>query len=176
MRKVFGFICLALVLHLSGCANTQGLTETEQRDAIKKYPMTWANLQPDDGCGAITAKVLVRVLLCPLTIGISEIGFWEDRNETYLKYAEYLAERRYHDSFLGKNKAHLIRSQGAPNRSYPDGNGGEILIYERIYTTGGEIYSDGKRVYSTPYRHHKKIREFYFDKDNLCYQWRIKIE
>lgn len=176
MRIVFGFIGLALAIHLFGCANTHGLTETEQREAIDMYPMTWANLRPDDGGGAITAKIFVRVLFCPLTIGISEIGLWEDRNKTYLKYADYLAVKRYHDSFLGKNKTHLIRSEGAPTRSYPGGDGGEILIYERNYTTGGEIYYDGRNVYSNPYRQHKKIREFYFGKDNVCYHWKIRTE
>ena len=79
------------IIFSAGCADTRGLSEDEQKAAIEKYPYNeWANLRPDDGAGAITAKVLVRILVCPLTFGLTEAGLLEDRNTTFLKYTNYL--------------------------------------------------------------------------------------
>ena len=175
MKKISLFLGLFSLI-LAGCANTQGLTEDEQREAAIKYPMMWANLQPDDGGVAVTAKIITRVLLFPLTIGLSELEFLEDRNKTFSQYADYLNTKYYYDGFLGKNKSHALMQLGAPTRTCPDGNGGEICVYERTYSTGGEIYTIGDRVYSNPYRIHKKIKELYFDKNNLCYHWRVRTE
>ncbi len=170
-----GYFCIGLLLFslLAGCANTRGLSEDEQKAAIEKYPYNeWANLRPDDGGCAITAKVFVRVLLGALTFGLTEDVFLEDRNATFLKYSKYL----YYNGFLGKDKSHLMLNEGAPTRICPDGSGGEICIYERTFTTGGHVYTSGNNVYSTPYRTHKNIKEFFFNKDNVCYHWKVRTE
>ena len=116
MKKISLFLGLFSLI-LAGCANTQGLTEDEQREAAIKYPMMWANLQPDDGGVAVTAKIITRVLLFPLTIGLSELEFLEDRNKTFSQYADYLNTKYYYDGFLGKNKSHALMQLGAPTRT-----------------------------------------------------------
>lgn len=37
----------------------------------------------------------------------------------------------YYNSFIGQSQHQILMQFGAPNRVVPDGNGGEILIYER---------------------------------------------
>ena len=173
MKAGYLYIGLLLFSLLAGCANTRGLSEAEQKAAIEKYPYRgWSNLQPDDGVGTVTAKVVIRVLLCPLTFGLSEVVLWEGRNETFSKYSKYL----YYNGFVGKDKSYLMLREGAPTRICPDGSGGEICVYEKTFTTGGYIYTSGNNVYSTPYRLHKNIKEFYFNKNNACYFWKVRTE
>lgn len=163
----------------SGCASTT-LTESQQQEAIKKYPRTGLNLQPNDGGGMVTVKVIARILLCPITLGISEGILYGERCESFNKYEADLEVERiknFYDSFIGQNKAAVINAFGAPSRSCSDGLDGEICIYERTYTTGGEGWSDMNGNYhATPYRWHKDIKEFYFNAKGICYRWRLKTE
>ena len=176
MKRIMRFSVL-LTLIVSGCvADTRNLTEEQQQEAIKKYPRSGLNLQPDDGAGMITAKVLTRVLLWPITLGISEGALLVERNESFSKYEADL-EKKFYDSFIGRNRVAVINEFGAPSRSCSDGADGEIYIYEREYTTGGEGWSDGRgNYYSTPYRFHKDVKEFYFNAQGICYRWRLKTE
>lgn len=165
------FITLLLII-LCGCANTYNLTEDQQLEAIKKYPRGGLNIEPDDGVFMTTMKITGRVLVCPLTFGISEILLLNDRETTFLKYANYL----YFNSFLDKPCAVAIQAFGAPTRVTTDGNNGKIYVWEKIYTTGGETYYYNNRIHSTPLRLHKDIKEFYYTNDNKCYHWRTATE
>ena len=177
MKKFMEILCLlAALLLFSGCvANTLGLSEQEQADAIKKYPRTGLNLQPDDGAGMVTAKVFTRIILWPITIGFSEGVLLHERNTSFSKYSEDLKKQRikaYFDSFLNKSKHIVIKEFGPPKRTFPDGNNGEVYIYEKVITTGGHSYGN-KHYYShTPIRYHKSIKEFYFNAEGICYLWK----
>ena len=161
------FITLLLII-LCGCANTYNLTEAQQLEAIKKYPRGGLNIEPDDGVFMTTMKITGRVLVCPLTFGISEILLCQDRETTFQKY--------YYDSFLGKPCAVAIQAFGAPTRVTTDGNNGQIYVWEKIYITGGGTYYYNNRIHSTPSRLHKDIKEFYYTSDNKCYHWRTETE
>jgi len=177
MKRVLMVTSAVFLMALfAGCvANPGMLTEKQQEEAIKKYPRTGLNILPDDGCGMITAKVFTRTILWPVTLGISEGVLLYERNSSFIRYAEDL-EKAYYDSFLNKKKAVVVQKFGAPTRSCSDGNDGEICVYEQSYTTGGEGGLFGISYRQTPYRFHKDIREFYFDKKGVCYKWRFKNE
>lgn len=119
-----------------------------------------------------TMKITGRVLICPLTLGISELALMEEREASFRKYADYL----YYDSFTGKPCAAVIQAFGAPTRITTDGKGGNIYVWEKTYTTGGEVYYISGRMYSNPLRFHKNIKEFYFTSDDKCYHWRVATE
>ncbi|MBR2345089.1 MAG: hypothetical protein IKD10_10595 [Lentisphaeria bacterium] len=165
-----------VIILLSGCvANTLNLSEQEQADAIKKYPRTGLNLQPDDGVGMVTAKVFTRIILWPITIGISEGVLLDERNASFSKYSADLNAQRikaYYDSFLNKSKHVVIKEFGPPQRTFPDGNNGEVYIYEKITTTGGHSYGNQNYYSHTPIRYHKSIKEFYFNAKGICYLWK----
>ncbi|MBQ9789644.1 MAG: hypothetical protein IJW31_08640 [Lentisphaeria bacterium] len=177
MKRFIAVLCLFVtIILLSGCvANTLELSEQEQADAIKKYPRTGLNLRPDDGAGMVTAKVITRIILLPITIGISEGLLLDERNATFSKYSADLKAQRikaYYDSFLNKSKHIVIKEFGPPKRIFPDGNNGEIYIYEKIFTTGGHSYGNQNYYSHTPIRYHKSIKEFYFNAEGICYLWK----
>ena len=58
MKIIMRFSVL-LTLIVSGCvADTRNLTEEQQQEAIKKYPQSGLNLQPDDGGEWLQLKFL----------------------------------------------------------------------------------------------------------------------
>ena len=96
----------------------------------------------------------------------------QERAIPFKKYSDYL----YYDSFTGKPCAEVIKAFGAPNRVTTDGKGGNIYVWERTYTTGGNTYYSRHSVHTTPLRFHKDIKEFYFTSDDKCYYWRTATE
>ena len=177
MKRFMNALCLLVaVIFLSGCvANTLELSEQEQADAIKKYPRTGLNLQPDDGTGMVTAKVITRIILWPMTIGTSEGVLLKERNASFSKYSADLKIQRikaYYDSFLNKSKHIVIKEFGPPKRTFSDGNNGEVYIYEKITTTGGYSYGNENYYRHTPIRYHKSNKEFYFNAEGICYLWK----
>ena len=122
---------------LSGCvADSFGLSEKEQIEAIGKYPRTGLNLQPDDGFFMITGKVVVRTILCPLTLAISEGVLLNERNHSFSSYAVDLHNQRqmqatkaYYDSLLGKDEKTLLLTLGAPAKKETLKDGTTVLYY-----------------------------------------------
>ena len=175
-RIITAVLLPLLMIVATGCAETLGLTEAQQEEAIRKYPRSGFNLCPDDGAGMVTAKVAVRILFVPITIGLSELVLADQRTQSFIRYKEdleYEQEKAFYDSFLGKGRAVVIKEFGAPSRICSDGASGEIYVYERSYVTGGQVWSNGSgNVYSTPYRTHTAVKEFYFNDKGECYRWR----
>lgn len=171
--KKFLFLLLPLLISLCcGCASTYGLTEEQQLQAVIKYPRSGLNIGPTDSGFITTMKITGRILICPLTFGISELALLEEREASFRKYADYL----YYDSFTGAPCAAVIQAFGAPTRVTTDGKGGSIYVWEKIYTTGGEVYYIGNQLHTNPLRIHKDIKEFYFTSDDKCYHWRVATE
>lgn len=82
------------------------------------------------------------------------------------------------DSWLGASKHELIMGLGPASRTASDGNGGEILIYSKIFELNrdvlrlsgdGTLYNE-QRMPDVYYRH----RMFYIDTYNKVYHWRIE--
>ncbi len=155
------------MLFFTGCVNTYNLTDSQIDAAYEKYSF-WGVIKESDSGGIITGKVLGRGMLDLLTIGLFEIAVHEDKQTACYMY--------YLNTFIGQRKYDVIQVFGAPNRSCSDGLDGEILVYERIYFTGGDGYTQNGSYYSTPTRLHKDIKEFYFDAENKCYKLRLKTE
>jgi hypothetical protein len=68
--------------------------------------------------------------------------------------------RKAMDSWLGSTKQSLILEWGAPNRVTSDGDGGEVLVYER-QTYNGYYHIT---IYA--------IRMFYVHADGIIYHWK----
>lgn len=180
MKKLFYSVSASGLFFLCGCAGTYGLTETQQIQAIEKYPRGGLNIDPSDSSFMTTMKITGRVLVFPLTMGLSEVALMKERDATFRKYSDYL----YYESFKGKPCHTVIQAFGAPARVTTDGKGGNIYVWEKIYTTGGTSYSTTTyynqiphtTYHSTPLRIHKDIKEFYFTSDDKCYHWRAVTE
>lgn len=180
MKKIVLLLLPLLISLCWGCASTYGLTEEQQLQAIEKYPRGGLNIEPSDSGFMTTMKITGRVLICPLTFGISELALLEEREASFRKYADFL----YYNSFLGKPCAAVIQAFGAPTRITTDGKGGNIYVWEKTYTTGGTSYPvttyynnvPHTTYHSTPLRFHKNIKEFYFTSDDKCYHWRVATE
>ena len=66
------------------------------------------------------------------------------------------------DSWLGSSTQTLIKEWGAPSRVTTDGDGGEVLVYER-----STYLSYYKVTYYT-------IRMFYAHADGIIYFWKAE--
>lgn len=82
------------------------------------------------------------------------------------------------DSWLGSTKANLIQSWGPPNRTTNDGQGGEILVYEKsanLYQTPGTVYTQpyNNSIYYTQPRNNvvTRSRMFYINNKGVIYHW-----
>lgn len=75
------------------------------------------------------------------------------RYERDKKYSNRLRtideDENWKRSWIGKNKKNVFEILGAPTKSYSDGNGGEILAYEKISTFSGGSYTPAQ-VETTP--------------------------
>jgi len=87
-------------------------------------------------------------------------------------------EKEVMNSWVGASKAQLIQSWGPPNRTTDDGQGGEILIYDRTVTfpqMPGTVYSQpyGNNLYYTAPQSTTitRSRMFYVDKNGKIYHW-----
>lgn len=178
--KYFLFVIFLFMLFFCSCASKYGLTEEQQIQAFEKYPPGGLNLEPSNSGFLITVKVVTRIIICPLTFGISELALMENRESSYLNYANFL----YYNSFLDKPCAVVIKAFGAPSRVTTDGQEGKIYVFEKGYTSGGTSYPmttyygnmPVTTYYSTPLRLHKHIKEFYYTNDDKCYHWRVVNE
>lgn len=83
-------------------------------------------------------------------------------------------QREYEEQFLGKSHNYIVTAWGAPNRTESDGNGGQILIYEKSSALSQEVatnidifngtYTPGTyTTTNTAYAH------FYVDHRGNCY-------
>lgn len=81
-------------------------------------------------------------------------------------------------SWVGSHYSNLMMSWGPPTRSMPDGQGGQILIYEYDRYTGqipgtAQANPDGSVSYTAP-RHTGYVasRMFWVDGSGRIYNWR----
>lgn len=81
-------------------------------------------LRDEDSVGLKIAKGTLRVPLAVLTLGMSE--------------ASYAVSRKM-ESWIGRPRAELLMAWGPPSQIYPDGVGGEIVVYaeNRTYVSPG---------------------------------------
>ena len=66
-------------------------------------------------------------------------------------------EKETMDSWLGSSKVSLLQSWGPPIRTTSDGQGGEILVYERTASFNGMVLT--------------RQRNFYVNKDGKIYHY-----
>lgn len=161
-----------LIMLVSGCVNKYGLTEEQQIEAVRKYPVAELNITPEDNGWLISSKVAGRILLAPLTLGFSEVLLLTDLEISYKLYSQFL----YYNSFFGKPCSAVISSFGAPARIADDGQGGKIYVFERRYTTGGQTMYYNGHPYTTPVVYHRNVKEFYFTAQDVCYKWNTFTE
>jgi len=154
MYKYFGVAAAGLLIMfvLSGCvADSFGLSGKEQIEAIGKYPRTGLNLQPDDGFFMITGKVVVRTILCPLTLAISEGVLLSERSYSFNSYAVDLKKAKYDqevlprikyrfDSFLGEKKDYAVLHMGEPTAAIESGDY-QVVIWKIDTTDDATFYS-----------------------------------
>lgn len=74
------------------------------------------------------------------------------------------------DEWIFRSHAEIVRSFGAPSREVSDGADGQILVYEDFYTTHetDEFMGD----YTTTSQEFRNFKEFYLNKDGICYDVR----
>jgi len=87
-------------------------------------------------------------------------------------------EKEVMDSWMGSTKAELILEWGTPTQTTSDGQGGEILIYDRTVAfpqTPGQVYTqpyDPNIYYSNPQSNVvTRSKMFYVDKNGIIYHW-----
>ena len=169
MRRImFSLFAAAVVLCLAGCVNTSALTEEQRIEAIHRYPFDSSlNITPEDGVAMVSLKIFGRVIVDIFTLGMGEAILYEDRASTYNTYIKH---DLVYNTLIHKKKSDLIKVLGAPGRTFPDGLGGEIYIYETEKVRGG-----GNQYGSWVKSYLEKI-EFYYDKSGSCYKWRRSVK
>lgn len=69
------------------------------------------------------------------------------RFESDKKYASYQRgiynREEWKQSWIGVKYSDLLKSWGAPTRSLPDGEGGQIIVYEKVSNFSGGMYKPG---------------------------------
>jgi hypothetical protein len=139
MKKIIGLV-LSLSILIYGCAPTAGLSTTPSQMQAQEQ-----QVQSDFIAGAIVFVVVVCV------VGVWAVTTGKTRR------AKVKAELQ---ACVGRTKAEIYIKYGPPDSIVDDaqGQGGTILIYQTITTSGG-----GRSGVSTStYR-----RLFYIDKDNI---------
>lgn len=167
-RIMFSLFAAAVVLCLCGCVDTSPLTEEQRIEAIHRYPFEDPlNITPENGVAMVSLKIFGRVIVDIFTLGIGEVILFEDRAATYNAYIKH---DLIYNPLIHKGKSDLIRVLGAPSRTFPDGLGGEIYIYE------SEKIRGGGNQYGSWVKSYKEVTEFYFDKNGSCYKWRRSLK
>ena len=115
----------------------------------------------------VSLKICGRVLVDIFTLGLGEVALYDDRANTYNTYIKH---DLIYNQLINKKKSDIIKVLGAPCRTFPDGLGGEIYIYETDEIRGGGN-QDGSWI-----RSYKEIVEFYFSESGFCYKWRCVIK
>ena len=87
-------------------------------------------------------------------------------------------EKEVMDSWMGSTKAQLIQSWGPPTKVASDGQGGEILIYDKSVSfaqSPGQVYTQpyNNNVYYTNPESNiiTRSRMFYINKQGVIYHW-----
>ena len=190
MKKSILLALAIISIFGAGCKTTAeitkfyGLSEEQQKEALRKYPYPEGtlNILPEDNVAVATIKIIGRTLIAIPSMGLLELGLAIERDRPYLKYAIDLENERlkkYYNSFINKEKYIIIKEFGPPARTFTDGQGGEIYIYEKVLMTGGQSYANyneyGGSYTHTPIRYHKDVLEFYFNSENKCYTWKTSF-
>lgn len=67
------------------------------------------------------------------------------KNDSHYAYIqrEYYKKEEWKKSWVGVKYTELIKKWGAPSKSFPDGEGGTVSIYEKVDSYIGGIYEPG---------------------------------
>lgn len=115
-------------------------------------------------------RTLVKFLVCSLV-------FFVYSCTTISKTGSSDKEKEVMDSWVGSTKAILISQWGPPTRVADDGQGGEILVYDKT-----AIFPQMGYVYSNPYNSSAfytnsqnnvvtRSRMFYVNDKGIIYHW-----
>ena len=91
-------------------------------------------------------------------------------------FKHYSVEQAYSEVWKGKSYTEIVVNFGAPDRVESDGNGGQILVYEKFSTkTTTEVdthfgYFDPD--YTTKVQRERLFTHFFIGSDNVCYHIR----
>ena len=199
-------VCASLLLCAAGCVSGSNYAPLPdiKREMAEKHPV--ANvLTPYSGDGFFinTGKIALRTLCFIPTLGLSEIPagrprrhviaglkarnrlhIMDENRKVYAQRREAeLAEiRSVLDPLLGKSKTEAIAGSGPPERTFPDGRGGEVFIYREHgrfdCTASSSLETDGGvekiRYESTPARRSARRKLLYFDQSGKLYRWELK--
>lgn len=77
-------------------------------------------------------------------------------------------------SWMGHDKAELLRDWGPPTSVFPDGKGGEIYTYSYNQQTGGWAIPTKVGVYYTAPEQYQTFRQFYINDEEKIYWWRFQ--
>lgn len=82
-------------------------------------------------------------------------------------------EREFNMAYVGKTHANIVTTYGAPDRVESDGQGGQILVYEKITTkTSTDVdthFGMFDPDYETTISTDKSYKHFFMDQDGICY-------
>ncbi len=148
----FFVLLIVICVILSGCGTTETVVERDLHQYRAQV------IQDDDSASVKTGKIISRVLVGTLTLGLNEaaISDLKDRIALYKKY----------DSYIGKDRVSLFREEGAPTKIQEDGSGGCVASYEVGIAVGN--------TNSHPLR--GKVTTFFFNKEGKCTGWHLRID
>ena len=82
-------------------------------------------------------------------------------------------EQEYNEVWKDRTYTEIVMEFGAPDRVESDGNGGNILIYEKVSTTAttdvDTHFGNFDPDYTTKVQTHKSYVHFYVGPDHMCY-------
>lgn len=196
----------ALLLCLTGCVSGSAyasVADIKQKMSEKHPVVNVLTPYTGDVFFVNTGKITLRVLCFIPTLGISEILIGRpcryviadfkarnrlrvnDENQKYYARERERKEeliRQALDPLLGGSKADLITAIGPPTRTFPDGLGGEIYIYEQQSISGSTASAwtlSYKGISGTTYNQGPskiilKQKLFFFDKSGKLYKWELR--
>ena len=81
-------------------------------------------------------------------------------------------EQEYNEVWKDRTYTEIVMEFGAPDRVESDGNGGNILIYEKVSTTAttdvDTHFGNFDPDYTTKVQTHKSYVHFYVGPDHMC--------
>lgn len=82
-------------------------------------------------------------------------------------------EQEFNLAYVGKTYSNIVTTFGAPDRVESDGQGGKILVFEKINTTISTDVDTHFGMfdpdYTTTQSTSKSYRHFFMDEDGVCY-------
>ncbi len=171
MKYIFLIATCFTVVFLSGCSSyPNNATKPEIWKARYEQNIILAS----DDTETTMWKATKHTLWDFGTLLFAEIQYGRIRRN-YRYWQQVIDEYNFYQSFVGKNKAKLFLSFGAPQQIYSDTNI-DILIWKKVWITGGEIYGNIQNgngyIASTPYRRNERNLQFFCNKDGKIICWK----